>query len=330
MWLKTYILILIYSTFTNSAPRPLDDDSDWNRNKAITILSSLVKGVDNFYQWSGVIKSMFFDDKNRCLTVDMRNQNFGRPHQYARAVVNHCPDSRDAAPTEQRWFVKGTIEFIYGDQPVFEGYIRSNMKTWENEQLCLTAHKDIQQAPGLNPTYNAYVDAQDIPENTAWGAKVLQYRNFITHWGPAYLDTCNINNPNQVWHIGLGKSNLPNAPDKWTWIRPKSYPPGTCRSPQDKDWCDGTDHTNCRPNYPFNRGLMRPNWQATTKDDGFTLLTEVGCSPSLWMFQPNFIALDNNGNILNAIVSGTQQDSRHAPYYLDSDIVQPGDAASDL
>ncbi|KAF3913751.1 hypothetical protein AA313_de0208218 [Arthrobotrys entomopaga] len=217
MRLQNCILILFYTTLARSAPRPLDDDSDWNKNKAITVLTSPVKNVENFYQWSGVIKSMFFDDKNRCLAVDMRNTNFGKPHQYARAIVNHCPDSRDNAPIEQSWFIKGTIEFIYGDQPVFEGYIRSNVKTWENEQLCLTAHKDIRQAPGLRPTDTSYTDNQDIPDDQGWGQKVLQYRSFITHWGPAYLDLCNINNPSQVWHIGLGKSNLPNAPDKWTW-----------------------------------------------------------------------------------------------------------------
>ncbi|EPS39311.1 hypothetical protein H072_6918 [Dactylellina haptotyla CBS 200.50] len=318
---------------------PLNDDGDWNKNKALTQITP-VGGGEPYWSWEGVIKSMFFDETNSCLSVDIRDNDV-QTERYQKVVIRKCPDSRDKAPPEQQWFIKGQIVYDIDNQIIFEGYLRSQLNGPFNSALCLSSHKDPRNTPMYRPGAD-FANAeyasdvyQDIPPDQDWGKKVLSYQKYITAWGPVYTDICDPNNINQMWQIGLGKSNRQDTPDKWTClimtmdltfarpikyrIRPKTWGPTICSSIS-TPWCDGTDHKNCRPNYPFFAGLQRPNVKKSDVDDKFIAAVQAGCSPSYWMFQPNFMALDAHQKPLQSIIKATVSDGRVGPYYTDNDI----------
>ncbi|KAF3925960.1 hypothetical protein ABW20_dc0106674 [Dactylellina cionopaga] len=204
MWLRYHILILLYAFLCEC----LRDDYDWGRNKAVRRFTS--EGDLDIWTWEGVIKSMFFDETNSCLTAD-------RNRPYSLVAVQKCPDDRNKPRTGQKWFMKGSIKGGLDSQMVFEGYIRSLQRGPEGEFLCLATHKDLYNTPmngwdrhetaGWSPT-----DWEDLPDN-----QVRTYRQMETAWGPAYLDICSPNNKNQIWHIGLGRPIRERAPEKWTW-----------------------------------------------------------------------------------------------------------------
>ncbi|KAK6534849.1 hypothetical protein TWF281_006148 [Arthrobotrys megalospora] len=344
MRLHPYLLILLYAA---NKCRALDDDSDWSKNKCMTKLMASDPNarhiVDINYSWEGVIKSMFANEKNTCLTIDVLGRGDENPTAGIPVGIFKCPDDLEKAQLHQKWFIKGKMEGTHDVEPTFKGYIRSSKPTKDGEYLCLTARKDPSRTPLSiyregHAKYGRWTEQNDCYDwNNKQGAKkhdnFWNHHMFFTSWGVVYMDRCRDDWPPQQWLIGLsldlkdGKRRYKDDPSKWNWIRPLEMDSDECEQPvRDVNkndvwgaWCETSKE--CPPNYPYHPGLMRP-WMNPDKIDDRKKVqwVMVGCSPSNWMPQPNFGLLDKNAEIRADIVRQTINDPRIAPVYLDPDL----------
>ncbi|KAK6362174.1 hypothetical protein TWF730_005870 [Orbilia blumenaviensis] len=352
-----WFLVLLYAANQGYA---LPDDKNYGKDSPMT--KYIYKDPNSpdleevTYSWEGVIKSMFSDEKDTCLTVDIftimgndweekKGQFEVFPDSGTKVGIYKCPGSLGDAKAYQKWLIKGKVLDGRDPEPVFEGYIRSNQVTDDGERLCLTARHD----PGMTPLASwRHAERQEIPwHNQAkyydwrWrqddeGINPMHwvYHDYWSSWGVVYLDYCRENDPSQTWWIGLtanqdGDRIFPDDPRRWNWIRPKEMPRFNCQEPiRDADsgtpdaWCKKGEN-NCKPNYSWHPGLMRPYMtEAKAGSERLVQWVMLGCSPSNWMFQQNFALLTAEGQIRDKMVGTTKDDPRIAPLYIDPDLAR--------
>ncbi|KAJ6264905.1 hypothetical protein Dda_1058 [Drechslerella dactyloides] len=287
----------------------MGDDSDWGQSKHITKLQS--PDNEDMWSWDGAIRGRVFGDVDRCLYVPSQEE-------YSAATIRSCPEKATDLEDGFHWLIKGKVVWGIDPQPVFEGYIRSYVAANEQKSLCLASWRLPYSSPLLqnDPSW-ARSQLWDIGPD-----EVKRYKEYESAWGPAFLQECDTASDAQTWHIGLGASQYSGDPDRWTWIRPASYDPGTC--PQPDKWClppKWNERYTCPDNYAFRRGLARPYLPSDdSKVPRNTYIpVQVGCTPSLWTFQPNFVILNGDGTVSSAIIKDTITDARVRPYYDDPD-----------
>ncbi|KAK6349571.1 hypothetical protein TWF696_005856 [Orbilia brochopaga] len=310
----SYTFILLwYSTSVLGAP--MSDDKDWGKNKVIEKLTA--PDSEDRYTWNGAIRGKFFLDSDRCLYVPTQDE-------YAVATIKKCPKSRDNLEDGFHWFIEGKIVWGVDPQPVLEATIRSYVARDEQTSLCLASFKSPLDTPRVRNTDPSDAWSKDQMWDIGMdGAKT--YKLYESGWGPVFLQSCVESSITQTWHIGLGKSQYPDDPDRWTWIRPAAYEAHNCDSPE--TWCkdpsffslDGLLGKVCPPNYKFRPGLARPYLPPddTKVPPNSFVPVQAGCTPSLWTFQPNFIILNGDGTVASTIIKDTVPISRPAPYFQD-------------
>ncbi|RVD81876.1 uncharacterized protein DFL_009723 [Arthrobotrys flagrans] len=355
MWLHPWLLILLYSV---NPGHTLDDDSNYSKDATMTRLSSInentPKEEEVTWTWNGVIKSMFSDEKDTCLTLDIlgRDDAGGVKKRFPKpgtgVGVYKCPGKLGDAPAHQRWFIKGRNTDGLDLEPVFEGIIRSNQVAWDGKRLCLTARKDPSRTP---LTTWKYSESQTNTWNEQtkffdWTSKqdtknvndmFWNHHKYFTSWGPVYMDHCRPGDPSQTWLIALSpdeKDNTrryPDDPKKWTWIRPKLMGRKQCEQAPNRDpnvdaaqypdaWCIHRKDRDCKPNYNYHPGLMRPYIPPEKVNEQTKVQwVMVGCSPSNWMLQRNFALLNKDGNIRDKVIKDRIKDPRIGPEYYDAD-----------
>ncbi|KAK6350588.1 hypothetical protein TWF718_003777 [Orbilia javanica] len=355
MWVQPWLLVLFYAVNQGNA---LGDDGRYGKDKAMTRLSSVNENTPDIeevtWTWNGVLKSMFSDEKDTCLTLDILGHEEAGSKEFpspgTKVGVFRCPGSVDGAPAYQRWFIKGRVYHGLDVEPVFEGVIRSDQVTADGRRLCLSYIND----PARTPLASwQMVPGEDKPRDWHPQAKYYDWRStqgtsgvhpmfwnhhkFYTTWGRVFVDYCKTGGKSQTWWIGLspdedgGKRRFADDPVRWTWIRPMNMPWRTCDTPQNRDtgkkddeqpeaWCIHRQDSGCKPNYPYHPGLMRPYIPPDQVDDQTKVQwVMLGCSPTNWMPQLNFGLLNSQGEIKDAIVGTKMKDPRIPPGYVDWD-----------
>ncbi|KAK6521709.1 hypothetical protein TWF506_001913 [Arthrobotrys conoides] len=349
MWLHPWLLMLLYAAKQCHA---LADDGKYGDDKAMTRLSSINENTPDLeevtFTWNGVIKSMFADETDTCLTLDILGHD-GKdskkfPEIGTRVGVYKCPGKLGDAPAYQKWFIKGRVTEGVDVEPVFEGLIRTNQVTMDGKRLCLVGRIDpgrtpltINDPPNWNPQAKFYnwEEKQGIKAHPMF----WNHHKWFTSWGVVYVDECRPGDHSQSWYIGLSPNSknerrYPDDPKKWTWIRPKEMPSWPCEQPPNRDpkkrneeqpdaWCIHREDSDCKPNYPYHPGLMRPYIaHDRVKEQTMVQWVMLGCSPSNWMPQLNFALLDGNGNIRDDVIGSRIKDPRIPPKYVDADYLR--------
>ncbi|KAK6506806.1 hypothetical protein TWF481_005266 [Arthrobotrys musiformis] len=363
MRLQPWILILLYAV---NQGRALDDDKKYGKDATMVRLSDIDPndpGIEEVtYTWTGVIKSMFSDEKDTCLTLDILNRYVDEkgkqfsekfPKSGTGVGIFRCPGNLGDAPAYQKWFIKGTVYTQEDVEPVFEGIIRSQQVTEGGGRLCLTYRED----PGRTPL-TGWKKTNDGKDQLAWNPQAKfydwdyqqdinphprfwNYHKFFTSWGVVSVSHCRPGSDDQIWHIGLspdeenGNRRYPDDPKRWTWIRPKVMPINECIQAPNRDpkaseesqpdaMCIHRKDRNCKPNYSWHPGLMRPYIAPERVNDMEKVQwVMVGCSPSNWMPQQNFGLLKGGTDqIRDKIIKARIKDPRIAPTRLDYDFRQ--------
>ncbi|EGX43117.1 hypothetical protein AOL_s00215g726 [Orbilia oligospora ATCC 24927] len=347
MRLHTGLIILLYAVKQSLA---LNDDDNHGKDKVMTRLSSINENTPDLeevtFTWTGVIKSMFADEKDTCLTLDILGLDgpgmIRYPQIGTRVGVYKCPSSVANAPAYQKWFIKGRLVEGVDVEPVFEGLIRTNQVTMYGKRLCLAGRMDPGRTPlSLYDAEERHAQAKFFNWEDMQGVDVhpmfWNHNKWFTSWGVVYVDECRPGDHTQAWHIGLSpdrdnRRRYPDDPKKWTWIRPKGMPSTPCESPPNRDpskrdgeqpeaLCIHRTDSKCKPNYPYHPGLMRPYIAPErVKEQESVQWVMLGCSPSNWMLQHNFALLDSgSGDIRDSVIGDRIKDPRIPPKYVDAD-----------